>query len=166
MFSSDLEDYEISINGSAVQIFFSERGLGRPIPATRVASGTLRYLSLLAILFNPNPSSLICLEDPEVGLDPGVMPQFAELLKEVSQKRQIIVTTHSEILIDSLADTPESVLICEKGSKGTRLSRLGAEDLKSWLDSYHYGELSQRPDYYSCENGGSAAAAAMESLQQ
>ncbi|MDE7170222.1 MAG: AAA family ATPase, partial [Mucispirillum sp.] len=42
------------------------------IPASRLSDGTLQYLFLLAILFNPTPPPLICLEEPEMGLHPDL----------------------------------------------------------------------------------------------
>jgi predicted ATPase len=145
-FYSGLEDYEINISSNTVQIFFIESGLESPVPATRLSDGTLRYLCLLAILCNPTPPPLVCIEEPELGLHPDVLPALAELMKEASEKCQLIVTTHSEVLVDALTDTPESVLVCEKSSQGTTLTRLDAETLKPWLDKYRLGELWARGD--------------------
>jgi predicted ATPase len=145
-FYNGLEDYEISINSNTVQIFFSERGLESPVPATRLSDGTLRYLCLLAILCNPTPPPLVCIEEPELGLHPDVLPTLAELMKEASEKCQLIVTTHSEVIVDALTDTPESVLVCEKTKKGTTLTRLNSEKLKPWLEKYRLGQLWARGD--------------------
>ncbi|MDR1917061.1 MAG: AAA family ATPase [Synergistaceae bacterium] len=146
LFYNGLEDYEININSNAVQIFFAERGLDAPVPATRLSDGTLRYLCLLAILCNPAPPPLVCIEEPELGLHPDVLPALAALIKEASEKCQLIVTTHSEVLVDALTDTPESVLVCEKSEQGTTLTRLNADEIKPWLEKYRLGELWARGD--------------------
>lgn len=106
----------------------------------------MRYLSLLAALYNPSPTSanLICIEEPELGLHPDILPTLAEILKEVSHKKQLIITTHSEILIDALSDTPESVIVCENNDGHTILKRLSYKDLKEWLEEYSLGELWNR----------------------
>jgi predicted ATPase len=57
------------------------------------------------------PPPLVCIEEPELGLYLDVLPELAELMKSASTKCQLIVTTHSEVLVDALTDTPESVLI-------------------------------------------------------
>ena len=49
-------NYEVIVNSGSVQIFFTE-GNRRSIPATRLSDGTLRYLCLLAVLYNPQPSA-------------------------------------------------------------------------------------------------------------
>ncbi len=140
-FYDEIEDYTTKVQGGTVQLFLHERGLSQPIPAVRLSDGTLRYLCLLTILCHPEPPPLLCIEEPELGLHPDIMPTIADLLKEASQRTQIIVTTHSDALVSSLSDAPESVLVCERDSAGTRLRRLEPEPLKEWLDKYSLGEL-------------------------
>jgi predicted ATPase len=137
-----IDDYDVQIEGGTVQVFFHE---GRfTIPATRLSDGTLRYLCLLAVLCHPNPPPLICIEEPELGLHPDVLPTLADLLKEASTRTQLIVTTHSDVLVDAMSDQPESVLVAEKGEHGTTLTRLDAEKLKPWLEKYRLGQLWTR----------------------
>ena len=53
----------------------------------------------------------------------------------------MIVTTHSDVLVDALTEEPESVVVCEKDAGQTRLRRLNKEDLAQWLARYSLGEL-------------------------
>lgn len=139
-----IDDYGVNIEGGTVQVFFQE---GRfTVPATRLSDGTLRYLSLLAILCHPSPPPLVCIEEPELGLHPDVLPTVADLMKEASERCQLIVTTHSDVLVDAMTDQPESVLVAEKTKNGTVLNRLNAEQLKPWLEHYRLGELWTRGD--------------------
>lgn len=137
-----IDDYDVQIEGGTVQVFFHEGKV--TVPATRLSDGTLRYLCLLAILCHPNPPPLICIEEPELGLHPDVLPTLAELLKEASERCQLIVTTHSDVLIDAMSDQPESVLVAERGEGGTTLTRLDAAKLKPWLEKYRLGQLWTR----------------------
>lgn len=137
-----IDDYHVQIEGGTVQVFFHE-GLFK-IPATRLSDGTLRYLCLLAILCHPNPPPLVCIEEPELGLHPDILPTLADLLKEASERCQIIVTTHSDVLVDAMTDCPEAVLVCEKLAEGTVMRRLDAASLKPWLAKYRLGELWTR----------------------
>lgn len=137
-----IDDYDVQIEGGTVQVFFHE---GRyTVPATRLSDGTLRYLCLLAILCHPSPPPLVCIEEPELGLHPDVLPTLADLLKEASERCQIIVTTHSDVLVDAMTDRPEVVLVAEKQDAGTVLTRLNAEKLKPWLEKYRLGQLWTR----------------------
>lgn len=146
MFYPLVDDVQAAINSSTVQIFFHEDGLYRPIPATRLSDGSMRYLCLLAVLCNPNPPPVICIEEPELGLHPDAIPEVAKLLVEASTRSQIFVTTHSDVLIDELTDTPEAVIVCEKSEGATQLRRLDAEELEPWLKDYRLGELWGRGD--------------------
>ena len=135
------DDITTRIYAGTVQLNVHERGLNQPIPATRLSDGTLRYLSLLAILCHPSPPSLVCIEEPELGLHPDMMTTLAELMIEASQRTQIVVTTHSDALVSALSSVPESVIVCERDSDGTHLRRLESEPLKTWLESYSLGDL-------------------------
>ena len=129
------------LRDGTVQLQFHEEGLDHPISSNRLSDGTLRYLCLLTVLCNPEPSSIICLEEPETGLHPDIICEMADLLIEASEHSQIIVTTHSEILVDSLTDIPESIIVCEKPETGTQLRRLNKKELEPWLKEYRLGDL-------------------------
>jgi predicted ATPase len=65
---AEAEDFDVMIEGGTVQIFVQEGRFN--VPATRLSDGTLRYLCLLAILYDPTPPPLICIDEPELGLHP------------------------------------------------------------------------------------------------
>ncbi len=132
-------DLHVNIEYGAVQVFMQEGKI--TVPATRISDGTLRYLCLLAILYHPTPPPLVCIEEPELGLHPDILPSLAELLREASERCQLVVTTHSDVLVDALTETPESIIICEKEKGRTTLRRLDKDDIAPWLKSYRLGEL-------------------------
>ena len=139
-----IDDFDVLVQGGTVQIFLRE---GRfSIPATRLSYGTLRFLCLLSILFHPEPPPLICLEEPELGLHPDILPTVAEMLIDASGRMQLVVTTHSDVLVDAMTDCPEAVLVAEKGENGTTLTRLDSEQLRPWLAQYRLGQLWTRGD--------------------
>ena len=143
-FYPSVEDVVTTVSGGTVQIFFHEKSLQHAVPATRLSDGSLRYLCLLAVLCHPTPPQVVCIEEPEIGLHPDVIPEVAKLLVEASSRSQIFVTTHSDILVDALTDVPEAVVVCEKVDGSTQLHRLSAEELKPWLEQYRLGELWTR----------------------
>lgn len=124
-----------------IQFYIREENLNRTVSAQRLSDGTLRYLCLLAILCHPEPPPLICIEEPETGLHPDILPTIAELMKEARHRTQLIVTTHSDILVSAFSDMPEAVLVCEKDEDGTHFKRLEKDKLKEWLDEYSLGDL-------------------------
>ena len=134
-----ITDFEVIAEGGAVQIFLNEGDFS--IPATRLSDGTLRYLCLIALLLDPTPPPLICIEEPELGLHPDIIPKLADLLVDASKRTQLVVTTHSDMLIDALSDQPESVLVCEKEERQTYIKRLKQSELSHWLKDYRLGDL-------------------------
>jgi len=137
-----LDDFEVPTQGGYVEFVFYEGEFS--VPATRLSDGTLRYLCLLAILCDPDPPPLICIEEPELGLHPDILPNLADLLVQASERTQLIVTTHSDILIDAMTERPETVVVCEKHSGKTSLTRLEGDELTVWLEKYRLGQLWMR----------------------
>ena len=135
-------DFDVIVEGGTVQVMLQEGNI--TVPAVRLSDGTLRYLILLAILCHPSPPPLVCIEEPELGLHPDIIPGLAELLREASQRCQLIVTTHSDTLVDALSDTPESVVVCEKENGQTTMKRLDKQDLAGWLERYSLGDYWMR----------------------
>lgn len=138
-FYEDAEDLDVIIEGGSVQVFLQERN--HSVPATRLSDGTLRWISLLAILLHPSPPPLVCIEEPELGLHPDMMPTLARLLRDASERMQLIVTTHSDALVDALNETPEAIVVTEKVDGASTLKRLSREDLSIWLEKYTLGQL-------------------------
>jgi predicted ATPase len=138
-----LDDFDVRIKGGTVEVFLTEGDF--TIPASRLSDGTLRYLCLLAILCDPDPPPLVCIEEPELGLHPDMLPKLADLMVAASEKTQLVVTTHSDVLVDAMTDNPESVVVVEKHDGKTEARRLEKNDeLQKWLEKYRLGQLWMR----------------------
>jgi predicted ATPase len=139
-----IDDFSTKVLGGTIQLYLHYAGLKSPVPATRLSDGTVRYLCLLAVLCHPAPPPLICLEEPELGLHPDLMPGIADLLVEASHRMQLIVTTHSDALVDGLTQVPEAVIVCEKRNGSTEMGRREKTELDKWLKDYGLGQLWRR----------------------
>jgi predicted ATPase len=140
-FYESFSDFNVNIDPASgtVQVIFTEDDFS--IPAVRLSDGTVRYLCLLAILCDPEPPPLICIEEPELGLHPDVLHKLADLLISTSERTQLIVTTHSDILVDAMTERPETLLVCEHHDDRTVIERLSREGLSGWLEQYRLGQL-------------------------
>jgi predicted ATPase len=83
----------------------------------------------------------VCLEEPELGLHPDAIRTLAELLTLASERMQLIVTTHSDALVDQFTEAPDSVIVFEKEEGETEMRRLKKERLAAWLKRYTLGQL-------------------------
>jgi predicted ATPase len=137
-----LDDFDVSVQQGTVQVFLTEGKY--TIPAPRLSDGTLRFLCLLALLCDPTPPPLLVIEEPELGLHPDLIPKVRDLMVAASERAQIIATTHSDILVDALTDTPEVVAVFEKHQGRTKMKRLDRKSLQLWLEKYRLGELWTR----------------------
>ena len=130
--------------GALTQLYIEEHGIGK-VSATRLSDGTLKFLCLMAILFDPSPAPLVCIEEPETGLHPEALALVGDALRDASERMQLIVTTHSDALVDRFTDQPESIVVCERDfDESTTFNRLSEEKLKDWLDEYSLGDLWRR----------------------
>jgi len=109
------------------------------ITANLLSDGTLKLLCLIAILKNPDPPPLICIDEPELGLHPDWIELVAELLQDAAMRTQVIVATHSPHIVAKMS--PEQVIVAEKENGETTLERLSAKDLGKWLKDFNLAEL-------------------------
>lgn len=132
-------DVEVIPEGGQLRLYLAEGE--RNVPAHRLSDGTLRYVSLLAVLLDPGPVKLVLIEEPELGLHPDVLPALRDLLVEASTRLQLIVTTHSTQLVDAMTDHAEAVIVCEREGATSRVSRLDAGQVARWKRFGSLGSL-------------------------
>ncbi len=137
--SPGFDDFDVVPEGGQLQLYVSEGA--HSTPARRLSDGTLRFLSLLAILLDPSPPPVIVIEEPELGLHPDTLPVIRDLLIEASARTQLIVTTHSLTLVDSFTEHPEAILVCDKVDGATRIERLDPAQVALWRGEH--GSLGQ-----------------------
>jgi predicted ATPase len=117
-----------------------ERGFSKPLYTHQLSEGTLRFLWLTTLLQSPGLTALTLLDEPEVSLHPELLSLLADQLREASQRRQIIVATHSDTLIRFLE--PSEVVVLDSTEDGmTKLTRADELDLGEWLKDYSLDEL-------------------------
>lgn len=101
----------------------SESGLQYPVHQMGVSSGTLRTLALMTALFGESGTNLIGIEEPENNVHPAALIAFAEHLLRVRERVQILVTTHSSLLLDFLNDPAAVSVVRHTDRDGTRVTR-------------------------------------------
>lgn len=112
--------------------------------AYQLSDGTLRFIALATLLMQPEPPSVIIIDEPELGLHPFAIGKLAGMIQSASSKAQIIVATQSPGLISHF--TPEDVIVIDKSEaeNQTVFNRLDSESLNVWLQDYSLGDLWER----------------------
>ena len=97
--STNIRMDQLSINGDN-QLCLLE-GYKQPIPLTRASDGTLRLVAYYILLNEPELPPFIAIEEPERNLHPGALTDIANVLEQISEHSQVIITTHSSQLLDA-----------------------------------------------------------------
>jgi predicted ATPase len=130
------------VGSQHVQLCIDWKSLQRPQPSTSLSDGTLRFLQIITALMQPNPPTMIAIDEPEVGLHPSMMPLIAECAEDVALRSQIILTTHSdEFLSDFNREEPPTITVMELCNGESKMRILDHEHLRYWLEDYSLGEL-------------------------
>jgi predicted ATPase len=130
------------IAAGMVSITWKERGFNLPFYMHELSEGTLRFLWLASLLQSPHLPAITMIDEPEVSLHPELLAILADLLREASDKTQLIVATHSDRLIRFLEPHEVVVMdICEDG--GATMTWGDSLELEGWLKDYSLDEVWQ-----------------------
>ncbi|MEZ4312367.1 MAG: ATP-binding protein [Polyangiaceae bacterium] len=110
------------------------------IPARFVSEGLLYYLAFAAIRFL-DPASVLLIEEPENGLHPARIAEVIAILREISKTTQVLLATHSPLVINELA--PEEVTVVTRSpEQGTKLTPMvETANFEKRSSVYALGEL-------------------------
>lgn len=117
-----------------------EKNMSRAIGALHISDGTLRFLLLESIFYNPLCGSLVAIDEPERGLHPDMIRSVAEMIKYSATQTQVIVATHSPHLLNQFE--LEDVLVFEKNEENSTIVRtISEKDFPDWEGDYLPGQM-------------------------
>lgn len=123
----------VDVNDGRFQLLLSQPGLLRPLAATELSDGTLRYLLWIAALHTPRPPPLMVLNEPETSLHPDLLPALARLIAKAAGRSQVWVVSHASRLIAALEQLPACHTVSlEKELSQTRIVGQRALDEPAW----------------------------------
>ncbi|MEY2830472.1 MAG: hypothetical protein RIQ33_2330 [Bacteroidota bacterium] len=118
-----------------------EKNLKSTISIENLSDGTIRFLILLAILYNPNRGNLVCIDEPEIGLHPDMINTIAKGIKHAANTgTQMIVATHSPLLLNNF--DLEDLMIFEKNTNNcTDVRKIREANFKEWEGEFLVGQM-------------------------
>jgi predicted ATPase len=125
-----------------IRLEWKEMGSDDYFNADQLSDGTLRMIALVTLLMQPNLPSTIIIDEPELGLHPAAIQVLAGLIRSVSKKSQVIISTQSVTLINQF--TPDDLIVVEREGSCSIFKRFSEEEIESWLESYSLGELWEK----------------------
>ena len=102
----------------AIRVDIEELPLTGPLRLPRASFGTIRAIALFAMLHDPHPPKLTCLEEVDHGLHPHALDRLVERLREASKRTQIVVATHSPAFVNRLS--AQELVVFERDRQGDR----------------------------------------------
>jgi predicted ATPase len=136
-----VDQIEVDFSMGETQILFIETKSGARTPAVRLSDGTIRWLFLGALLLDERDNAPVFIDEPDLALHPDALIPLGRLIRRASQTRQVFITTHSDGLLSEFTQTPDVVQVFDRVNGSTRVTRLDAKELKSWLQTNSLGEI-------------------------
>lgn len=129
-----------NVFGSRLYISLREKNLSHAIDALHISDGTLKYLLLLSIFHNPERGKLVDIDEPESCLHPDMIRSVAKMMKNAAKTSQIIVATHSALLLNAFE--LDDILVFEKNDRNeTQIKRYSEDDFENREDELLPGQL-------------------------
>ncbi|BBA71028.1 AAA family ATPase [Geobacter sulfurreducens] len=130
-----LEDIHVNyLHTKALGLFFKEENINRAWSVEDVSDGTIQTLAMLVSIVDPR-STLLLIEEPENSVHPWIIKTLINRLRILSEKKPVIITSHSPVLIDMLH--PHEAWIVYKNGNETLIQKLTILDTdieKSWKE--------------------------------
>jgi len=100
-------------------------------------------MCLATLLLQPDPPSIIIIDEPELGLHPEAIQLLAALMRSVAQRdKQLLVSTQSVTLVNQLS--PDDLIVVDRDAEQSTFRRPGADEAATWLEHYALGDLWEK----------------------
>ena len=117
-------DVELMMDGRLL-LQIKDAPFEQPILAKFASDGTLKILSYLTLLYDPEPPQLIGVEEPENYLHPRLLNGLVEECREASASSQLMITTHSPYFVNGLR--AEEVWVLYRDEQGFTVCKRTSE---------------------------------------
>ncbi len=136
---------DFNMLGPNIELMLEESKLLRSVHVTHISDGTLRYLCLLAIIWNAQRGTVVCIDEPEIGLHPDMIAEIVDGIKANCRETQFVISTHSEYVLNQVS--VDEVMVFDKDeSNATQVESFPDEDFRQWAASYATGRLWRNGD--------------------
>lgn len=88
----------------------------------QLSDGTLRLFAILLTLYQTPHPEFLALEEPELTIHPGLIGLLAEAFNEISERTQLLVTTHSPHMLDYF--DPDQIRVVDMREGETSVSKI------------------------------------------
>jgi predicted ATPase len=95
--------------------FWREAGVDNALSLADLSDGVLRLICWSVLCLQPNPPTLICIDEPDQGVHPRTLPVLAGLFKKACERTQVLLATHASYFLMQFELSNVAVLRKENG---------------------------------------------------
>ncbi|MBF0520112.1 MAG: AAA family ATPase [Nitrospirae bacterium] len=129
-------------NKNSIRLRWRHRATEAYFDASDLSDGTLRFICLTTLLLQPELPTIILIDEPELGLHPYALNILAAMMRTVSSKTQIIVSTQAVTFANQFSW--EDIIVVDLVNNKSEFRRLNEQDVADWLEEYSVGELWEK----------------------
>jgi predicted ATPase len=127
-------------SGGLLTLGWRDKNFTRPIFANELSEGTLRFIWLATLLQCPGLPKITLIDEPEISLHPEMLRLLSDLMREASDRTQLIVATHSDRLVRFLE--VDELVVCNRDDEGCMTTQWADNlDIKAWMEEYTLDQL-------------------------
>jgi predicted ATPase len=146
-FFDDFRLKPLRLKPDDIKLEWKHKNSDQYFDASSLSDGTLRFVVLSTLFLQPKEylPSVVLVDEPELGLHPYAIEMLASLIRHASNETQVIVSTQSSLLLDHF--DPSDILVANRVSGATQLTRLEPAQLSDWLEDYSLGQLWEKNEF-------------------
>jgi predicted ATPase len=127
-------------SGGLLTLGWKDMNFTRSLYANELSEGTLRFLWLATLLQSPGLPKVTLIDEPEVSLHPEMLRLLTDLMREASERTQLVIATHSDRFVRFLE--AHELIVCDRDDAGGMTAkRADTLDLDVWMEDYTLDEL-------------------------
>lgn len=136
------KDFDLKPNGEIIQLTWRDKYSENLFGASDFSDGTIRFIALATLFLQPDPPSVIIIDEPELGLHPFAISKLVGLIRSFARQegKQVIISTQSVELVNNFS--AEEVITVDNINGESVFKRLQKDDLSEWLkNDYLIGDM-------------------------
>ena len=122
--------------------FWQESGIDQELSLADLSDGILRLICWICLCVQPNPPSLICIDEPDQGVHPRTLPVLAALFEKASERTQILLATHSSYFLTQF-DISQIAVMRKENGEAKFIKPGNSQVLKDMLNDFGSDEIEQ-----------------------
>ncbi len=120
--------------------FWQEQGVDNELSLADLSDGILHFLCWAALCLSPNPPTLVCIDEPNLGVHPRTLPILAGLFEKASQRAQFLLATHASYFLTQF-DLARIAVMKKVDGASQYLKPADSDTLRANLDEFGRAEL-------------------------